>query len=471
MVDLTASLAAQSAALKAKEVSASELLIAYLERISQRDGEINAVCTIDADRAIERARAIDTARTRNAFVQPPLAGIPVTIKDAIATAGIRSTGGATELANHIPSEDAAVVSVLRQSGVNVFGKTNLPRWSADYQSYNELFGTTNNPWDLTRTPGGSSGGAAAAVAMGFTPFEIGTDIGGSIRLPASFCGVFGHKPSFGVVPTTGYLDNPTYHRSSADVNVFGPLARTVDDLEFVFDLISGPGPTAAPAWKLELPPPRAVDIGEFRVAAWFDHSLGLIDPALEEVHTQMLTALESVGAMIDDEVRPQLDPMLAARLGLVLIGSATELSETPDELAERRRTGDLITHRDWDEMARQRDLVRDAWAHFFTTVDVLLCPITCVPPFEHTQSDDGSNFSSAVLAEYDHRPYVDLLYWNGLIGSAYLPVTSVPIGRTKGGLPVGVQVVAPYLNDRTALAFARCLEQLLGGYEPPPAAI
>jgi len=468
-VDLTASLRQIIAALEAKDVSARELLDAHLERIERLDGPINAVVTLDVTRARESASTIDQQRASGATVGV-LAGVPTTIKDAIATEGIRSTGGAVELRDHIPVEDATVVTKLRDEGAVIFGKTNLPRWSADYQSYNELFGTTNNPWDLQRTPGGSSGGAAAAVAMGFSPFEIGTDIGGSIRLPASFCGIYGHKPSFGVVPTHGYLDNPTYHRSVADVNVFGPLARSIDDLELLLGLIAGPNLDDARAWQLHLPAPKAASLGDFRVAAWFDDALGPLDPTLTAIYEELVTSLDDAGARIDTEARPAIDPILAARLGMVLIGSATELSETPEELADRRSAGDLLAHRDWDEMDRQRGLVRGSWAEFFTDVDVLLCPVTCVPPFEHVHATAGSNFSQSSLADHRDRPYLDLLYWNSLIGSSYLPVTTAPVGRTSHGLPVGVQIVAPYLDDRTALAFARCLQEVIGGYEPPPAA-
>lgn len=468
--DLTSSLVETVAALRARTVSSRELLATHLERIERLDGVINSVITLDVEAAANEAARFDQLRVRGERVGA-LGGVPITIKDAIATAGLRSTGGAVELRNHVPAEDAAVVATLRREGAVVFGKTNLPRWSADYQSYNEIFGTTNNPWDLTRTPGGSSGGAAAAVAMGFTPFEIGTDIGGSIRLPASFCGVYGHKPSFGVVPTHGYIDNLTHHRNTADVNVFGPLARSIDDLELVFGLIAGPNPDDAPGWTLDLPPTRSTHLKDFRIAAWFDDSLGTLDPALADVHDRMLSDLESAGARIDHEIRPGIDPLLAARLGMVLIGSATELSETADELTERRAAGDLLAHRDWDEMHRQRGRVRQAWTDFFSEVDVLLCPVTCVPPFEHLRTPDGSNFSNGRLPDYGNRPYRDLLYWNGLIGSAYLPVTTPPIGRTQSGLPVGVQVVAPYLHDRTALAFARCLAETIGGFESPPTSI
>ena len=190
----------------------------YLDRVERLDGPTNSVITLAAERAITEAKAIDDARTKGDTLGA-LAGVPVTIKDALATEGIRSTGGAVELRDFVPTTDAAVVKTIRDEGAIVFGKTNVPRWSGDYQSYNEIFGTTSNPWDIERTPGGSSGGPAAAVAMGLTAFEIGTDIGGSVRLPSAYCGIYGHKPSFGVIPTYGYLDSVNYHRNLSLIHI------------------------------------------------------------------------------------------------------------------------------------------------------------------------------------------------------------------------------------------------------------
>lgn len=284
MIELTSTLTEIVDALGRRRISARELLDAHLARIAALDGPINAVVTLAAERAAAEAGSIDERRAAGDAVGS-LGGVPITIKDALATKGIRSTGGAHELADHVPLEDASVVRRVRDEGAVVFGKTNLPRWSGDVQSYNEMFGTTNNPWDPTRTPGGSSGGAAAAVAMGFTAFEIGTDIGGSVRIPASSCGVYGHKPSFGVVPTFGYLDHPSFHRNVADVNVFGPLARSIDDLELLFDLLAGPNDDDAAGWRLELPPPRATELDRFRVVTWLDDSLTPIDPAVRGCST------------------------------------------------------------------------------------------------------------------------------------------------------------------------------------------
>lgn len=462
----TASLTEYIAALDARAVSARELLAHQLDRVDRLDGEVNAVVTLAADEARAKAAAIDEARAGGREVGL-LAGVPVTIKDAIATAGIRSTGGATELRDHVPTVDATVVDTIRRAGAVVFGKTNVPRWSGDYQSYNEIFGTTNNPWDLTRTPGGSSGGPAAAVAMGFTGFEIGTDIGGSVRVPSSFCGIYGHKPSFGTIATFGYLDNPTSHRNVADVNVFGPMARSVDDLELLLGLLAGPGPDDAVAWKLELPPPRAIRLGDFRVAAWLDDEFCPVDSSVAAVMTSAVDALERAGARIDHQRRPTIDAADAASEGLQLIAAATDISQTPDE--EAARYG--LSHRDWDLLHRRRGETRQRWKEFFDDIDILLCPVIPVPAFEHIHTDGGENWARARLAEFGNRPYSGLIGWSGLIGSAYLPVTAAPIGRTETGLPVGIQVVAPYLHDRTALAFARAMAEVVGGYAPPPLAL
>jgi len=468
MVDATSSLIDIIAALVARDVSARELLDHHLERIERLDGSINSVITIETDRARSETSAVDDARSAGRPVGP-LAGVPVTIKDAIATAGIRSTGGAVELSDHVPEVDATVVATVRDAGAVVFAKTNVPRWSGDYQTSNDMFGTTNNPWDVDRTPGGSSGGPAAAVAMGFTGFEIGTDIGGSIRVPSSFCGVYGHKPSFGIIPTYGYLDNPTSHRNVADINVFGPIARSVDDLELLLGLLAGANPDDAAAWRLDLPPARATELGDFRIAAWLDDEFAPVDPAVRDVMAAAVEALEAAGARIDHDRRPDIDPVVAAREGSILISMATEISDSESENSAASGGGRGLDHRAWDVLHRRRGEMRQRWAEFFTDVDVLLCPVTVVPPFRHVHSTEGSNWAYSTLVDHGDRHYSDLIGWSALIGSAYLPVTVPPIGRTSDGLPVGIQVVAPYLHDRTSLAFARCVTDVLGGYEPPPA--
>ena len=297
---------AQAEAIRRHELGSVELLDAQLARIERLDPAINAVCTLSVDSARSRCVAADRATVAGES-WGPLHGIPITIKDAIATAGIRSTGGAVELADHVPAEDAPAVTKVKGAGAIVFGKTNLPRWSGDFQSYNEMFGTTNNPWSLDRVPGGSSGGAAAAVACGMTSFEIGTDIGGSVRVPAAFCGVFGHKPSFGVIPTLGYLDEPDGGVTVSDVNVFGPIARSTGDLAMLLDVLSGPIPEASVAWRLDLPGPDVTELHSLRVATWFDEPSLPMDGEVSVVLHRLADRLDAAGAMVDCAGRPDLD--------------------------------------------------------------------------------------------------------------------------------------------------------------------
>ncbi|MEZ5282241.1 MAG: amidase family protein [Acidimicrobiales bacterium] len=470
MVDPLGTLSDVVAALEAREVSAVDVVTAQLQRIESLNPQVNAVVTLDAERALATAQAVDAARVRGDRMGP-LAGVSITIKDAIATEGIRSTGGAVELIDNVPSVDATVVSRLKAAGAIVVAKTNVPRWSGDVQTYNEMFGVTNNPWSLDHTPGGSSGGAATSVAMGFSPFEVGTDIGGSVRIPASNCGVYGHKPSYGLIPTHGYLDNKAQSIVDADVNVFGPFARSVDDLQFVFDLLAGPDDAHAAGWRLELPTSRATDLGDFRVAAWLDDPFCPVSDAVAGVLGAFVDELERNGCVVDRSARPALDAGRASRQGLRLIGAATDISSTDEEFAAKADAGAAVSHRDWDRMNRERAAVRASWAEFFESFDVLLCPVAPTEPIRHTISQQGSNFLHSTLADHGDRPYADLVGWTALIGSAYLPATVPPVGRTPQGLPVGVQVVAPFLHDQTSLAFARAVEKTLGGFVPPPLAL
>ena len=213
-----------AAALRAKEISSTELLDCYLGRIEELNPGLGAVVTLDADRARREAAEADRRLARGAAAGP-LHGLPVTVKDCLETAGLRTTCGAPELAGYVPERDAEAVGRLRSAGAIIMGKTNLPAWASDCQSYNELFGTTNNPWDAGRTPGGSSGGAAAAVAAGLSALELGSDLGGSLRIPAAWCGVYTLKPSFGIIPVDGHIPPPPGMPAEVDIGVVGPLAE------------------------------------------------------------------------------------------------------------------------------------------------------------------------------------------------------------------------------------------------------
>jgi len=246
----------QAAAVRAHDFSAHALLELYAARIEQLNPAINAVVTLDLDSASRYAAMIDE-RLAHGEDAGLLAGIPMTIKDAIAVDGVRSTCGAIELQDHIPAEDAPAVAALRAAGAVIVGKTNVPRWcNAETETHNELFGTTNNPWDLGRSVGGSSGGSAAAVAAGLTSCDLGTDVGGSVRIQSHYCGTYALKPSFGVVTQLGYLSHVGAGRVDTDMNVFGPITRSADDLALLLEVLVGPNPEDALAWQVALPPPR-----------------------------------------------------------------------------------------------------------------------------------------------------------------------------------------------------------------------
>jgi len=448
----------QAAAIQRRTLGSVELLDAELARIERLDPQINAVCTLVADGVRERALAADDATARGES-WGRLHGIPVTVKDAIATEWIRSTGGAKALFDHLPQHDAQVVTAIKNAGAIVIGKTNVPLWSGDFQTYNEMFGTTNNPWDLQRVPGGSSGGAAAAVACGMTSFEIGTDIGGSVRVPAAFCGVYGHKSSFGVVPTLGYLDEPNGGITESDVNVFGPIARSAADLELLLGVLAGPTVDRAVGWRLDLPRPDLASLRSLRVGVWFDEPSLPMDSEMIAVLDGVADRLADAGASIDRRARPAIDFAESWMSGGRLIGAATRVSDGDGE----------GSHTDWLFADRERARWRLQWAKFFENVDVLLCQVTSTPAFPH---DHNSTWETRQIAVNGSLvPYLTLEAWPALIGSVYLPSTSAPVGRTAGGLPVGVQVVSPYLHDYRSIAVAGLITELVGGYTVPPIAV
>ncbi len=452
---------ALAAAIRNGGVSPRELLERYLGRVEALNPSINAVVTLDAERALAAAAAAEQAAARREWAGP-LHGLPVTIKDAIETAGLRSTGGARELKDHVPATDAPSVARLRAAGAIVFGKTNAPRWSGDIQTYNDLFGTTNNPWDVTRTPGGSSGGAAAAVAAGLTSFELGTDIGGSVRIPSNWCGVCGHKPSFGLISQRGYLDHVGGGLTDADVNVFGPIARSVRDLQLLLDVLAGPDAELATAWRVELPPPRHRDLASYRVGTWLDDPFCSVDTEVAGRLQAAAEALEAAGAKVDDS-RPPFSLAQAAALFFDLVGAA--VSPSADlEVAERMGG----SHRRWLDRGDDRARMRAQWAAWFRDHDILLCPVMPMAAIAHDHT--GGLNERTVVINGAARTHIEALAWPGLVGVSYLPSTVVPVGRTGAGLPIGIQVVGPYLEDRSTLAVAAHLESLLGGYQPPPLA-
>ncbi len=473
---------ALTAAIRSRQLGCRELLDHYLQRVERLNPAINAVVTLDAERARRRADAADAALARGES-WGPLHGLPLTIKDSLETAGLRTTAGAPIHADHVPDTDAVAVERLVAAGAIVFGKTNLPAFAMDVQSYNAVFGTSNNPWDVTRSPGGSSGGAAAAVAAGLTGLELGSDIGGSIRNPAHYCGIYGHKPSYGIVPLRGHIPGPPGSLSEADLAVLGPLARSADDLALALEVLAGPAADRAVAWRLELPPPRHASLRGYRAAAWLDDPACPIDAALRERYEETVAALRREGVQVDETARPAIDFADAYRTFLQLLWGATSpglprhvfdgLVETAAQLpadddsklawAARFNTQ---RHRDWLSAHEKRERLRARWADFFRDYDVLLCPVTPVAAIPHDHSQPF--LARTITVNGRTRSYVDQLAWVGVVGAALLPATVAPAGRTPAGLPVGLQIVGPFLEDRTPIDFARRLADVAGGFDSPP---
>lgn len=469
------------AQLERRELSSVELLDHYLERIERLGDPINPFVTLEPELAREEARKADQERAAGRATGV-LHGLPMTVKDCFETAGMRTTCGFEGLAGYVPQQDAEAVARLRAAGAVIFGKTNLPTFAADGQSFNPVAGTTNNPWDLSRSPSGSSGGAAAALAMGFTPLELGSDISGSIRLPAHACGVFGLKPSYRAVPLAGHIPGPPGSAVVADMNVAGPLARDAGDLELAFDVVAGPGAADDKAWRLELPPPRRRESDEYRLLVWLDDEACPVDHEVLETLRAAIDRLDRAGANLEEGRGPvpladairvhrtllmgvscsgPSDDQFAHMVGAVRAGAAAG-----DDDASRHLRWLTQSKRDWNAVNEERAQMTRRWAEFFERYDAVLCPVGPVAAIPHDQTPVLEQ--RQVMINGEPREYWDQVCWISMASACYLPAVSVPVGLTASGLPVGLQIIAPYLEDRTALDLARRVADVTGGFVPPP---
>jgi amidase len=405
----------------------------------------------------------------------------MTVKESYNVAGLPTTWGDEALKGNVATADAVVVERLRRAGAVIYGKTNVPVMLSDFQSYNPVYGTTSNPWDTARVPGGSSGGSAAAVAAGLSALEAGSDIGGSIRFPAHYCGVYGHKPSWGIVPPRGHARPGGY--APSDISVVGPLARSAGDLALALDVIAGPDEALAEGWRLELPPPRRLSLRDCRVAVWAVDPNCAVDGAVSDRVQAAADALARAGARVDDKARPAFDAGKANELFIRLMWSVRAARRSDAEYAAAQHAaaalapGDasrealwarasVLTHRGWLATNHERTRLRLVWREFFKDWDVVLCPVAATPAFPHDHSADPTRRQITVNGKAE--PYFDQLFWSGIAGLCYLPATAAPAGRTPGGLPVGVQIIGPEFGDRTTIEVARLLGEAIGGYTPPP---
>lgn len=473
-------------ALGAGDVSSREVLDAHLERIERLNPTINAVVALDEQRARTQADAADDARSRGEELGP-LHGLPMTVKDSFETEGLTTTSGAPELAGHVPARDAEAVARLKAAGAIVFGKTNLPVYAGDWQSYNDVHGLTRNPWDLDRTVGGSSGGAGAALAAGFTTLELGSDIGGSIRIPSHYCGVFGHKPTWSAVPGRGHIPGPPGALAEFDLGVMGPMGRSVADLELGLSVLVGDDVGGVPGGRFPDPRLGVGDLRGCRVGVWLEEPDAVATSSeVVEVLRSLVDDLADAGASIDDKVRPATPLAESTRvyehllMGVLGAGFPEEVQKSMRELAagapvdddsQAVRTARSATqsHATWLAADERRAGIVAEWAELFESVDILLAPVSPVPAFPH---DTERPFARREL-DVDGRmiPYDRHLVWSGLATLPLLPATAVPAGRTPAGLPVGVQILGPRWGDRTTLAFAALVEQITGGFVPPPLSV
>ncbi len=469
-----------AARIRGRRIGCVELLEHFLERVGRHNPKLNAVVVLDAERARARAEAADAALARGE-VWGPLHGVPMTFKESYDMEGLPTTWGLPEFADHRAGRDSTVVRRMRGAGAVPFGKTNVPVMLADWQSYNPVYGTTGNPWDPTRTPGGSSGGSAAALAAGLTGLEAGSDIGASIRNPAHYCGVYGHKPTYGVVPMRGHALPGVL--SVADISVVGPLARSAEDLEVALDVMAGADGLDAECWRLELPDDPRTEARDFRVAVMLTDPNCAQDDVLTAKLQDSVDAIARLGATVSDTARPAVDTTDAHRLYIQLLRAATSARLGDSDMEQQRRIAAAAAaddhgyvpmvaravtqgHRDWLRANERRAHLREAWAAFFGEWDLLLCPTAASTAFAHQQ--EGLRHERTIPVNGRQEPTVDQLFWAGLSSVVYLPSTVVPVGTARDGLPCGLQIIAGHGRDKTALAFARILERHLGGFVPPP---
>ena len=465
------------AALRAKKLSALELFDLYAARVRQHNRALNAICVMNLDEDRKAARAADRARGKRG----PLHGLPMTVKESFDVAGWPTTWGVPEFKDNVAKKDALAVERLKRAGAIVFGKTNVPVLLADWQSFNPIYGTTNNPWDLLRTPGGSSGGSAAALAAGLTGLELGSDIGASIRGPAHYCGVYGHKSTWGVCSPKGHALPGTAH--PGDISVIGPLARSADDLKLAFDLISGPDALDGAGWRLALEKPKLASFRKLRVAVMLSHPTAEVDSSVSSAIERLARALARKGAKVSDKARPGFDPGEAHRVFVALLRAATAARQSPhhvalwEELSQKRPQDDMsyeaqaaranvMRHKEWLGWSNRRHQMRLLWAEFFKEWDVLLCPPAATPAFPQNQR--GERWERMIEVNGKPQPSTTQMFWAGYSGMCYLPSTVAPIELAGGKLPVGVQIVAPQYGDYRSIAFARLLEREVFAFTPPP---
>ncbi|MDE0512344.1 MAG: amidase [Gammaproteobacteria bacterium] len=462
-----------------REISSLELTDHYIKRIEQLDGSINAVVVRDFDRALAAAAKADKELARG-NIAGPLHGVPVTVKEAFNIAGLATNWGVPGLRDNIADADAEAVRRLRQSGAVFMGKTNVPFGLGDVQTYNDIYGVTNNPWELSCTPGGSSGGSAAALAAGLCALEVGSDMAGSIRVPAHFCGLYGHKPTWGVVPNQGHALPGAV--ASPDLGVVGPMARSIEDLVLAMDLLAGAQPLNQPGWRLSLPRPDKNSLREYKVAVLPGNEIAPVDDEIAARVADTGEILAEHGAKVSDQALPDIDFKGSHEIFLNLMWSLTTEGVTEEQYLKARQLADSIppedssdaaisararvsSHRGWLHNNNQREFLRYAWRKFFDEWDILICPVFAVTAFNHDHSPINQR---TLTVNGVPQAYLQPMFWSGMSTVSYLPGTVFPAGLGRNGLPIGLQVISAEYNDYITLDFVRLLSRHTGGFQIPP---
>ncbi len=477
-MDLYSSASDLARAVRARKVGAEELLEAYLERVDRLNPELNAVVVRVDDQARKAAREADRALASGSELGA-FHGVPMTVKESFNLTGTPTTYGLPPFRNNIAGEDALAVRRLKSAGAVVFGKTNVPPALADAQSANQIYGRTNNPWALDRTPGGSSGGSAAALAAGLSALELGSDIASSLRNPAHYCGVYAHKPTHGLCSSDGHWLRKRH--AFSDISVIGPMARSAEDLETAFAVIADhthrvPGTVIRP---------RDVSMTSLRglkVAVVTNDAYAEVDRSIEDELTKLAVFLRDEGAEVAIDARPDLDSERVHVVYELLMRAAISQEISDDDVAAfevekldpaRPKSqlramfldGVTMSHRQWLRLNEERHAMYQKWQEFFADCDVLLAPVLATPAFPH---DDRAPAWRTLSVNGEETEFGRQLFWAGYTGAFYLPSTAVPIGLSNEGLPVGIQIVGDRLDDLKCLRFARILEERYRAFQPPP---
>lgn len=446
--------------IKTKQVSPVAVVAAYLERIERLNPPVNAIVTLAPD-ALHQARTAETALVRGDAIGP-LHGVPLTIKDTIATAGLTTTSGSRLRENYVPTSDAEVVARLKAAGAIILGKTNTPEMAIPYETDNPVFGRTNNPYDTHLTPGGSSGGEAAAIAACLSPAGLGSDLSGSIRVPAHFCGIVGLKPTSGLIPMHGHV--PAATGPLAFGACVGPLARRVEDVSLLFSVLaeSGGGPAA---------PFNEVNFKGLRVG-WYDYD-GVTPVSVETklAISSAVRALELAGLELVDKRPPGVESGTRLWVELFSQVSAAALQEFysgSEDLAGpvARRVLDATRQRkpqrpeELQRAVSERNQLRQELLMWLDSTPLIVGPVGATAAFPHgTQGLDIEGESVSVFRSFSYAQTFNVFD---------LPSAVVRAGRTAKGLPVGVQIVGRPFGEGLILAAAAIVEDALGGWEPPP---